>query len=246
MSIGGSVMSRKKVLWVVHYEEVNGFLQSAQQYGATGVAIRTDNDVQKAIGVFHAAGLEVYGWRRPSALRDPAMREAQQAADLFAHGLDGYFVGPEGSPGHASRDWDRPGLADLATEFCETVCGAANGRPFGVTSHYRAMAQHPRLPWTAFFEHATVLLPLACWRASTGTVGHGDPADNYAMAIKLWEAAGGEHDLIVPMAGELTKVTAAEIAAYAAKATSEGVEDLHFYADQPTVKAAVRAAVRRA
>ncbi len=246
MLTGGSVMSRKKVLWVVHYDDVHGFLESAQQYGATGVAIHTDNNVRKAIGVFHAAGMAVYGWGRPSALRDPAMQQAQQAVTLFAHGLDGYYVGPEGAPGQTTCDWDRPGLADLASRFCETVCGAANGRPFGVTSHYRAMARHPHLPWAAFFEHATVLLPQAWWRGGRGKVDHGDPADNYATSIKLWEAAGAEHDLIVPVAGPLDKVTAAEINAYAAKATSEGVEDLHFYADQPSVKAAVRAAVRRA
>jgi hypothetical protein len=174
------------------------------------------------------------------------MREAREAVELFAHGLDGYYVGPEAAPGQATCDWDRPGLADLATRFCETVSSAANGRPFGVTSHYRAMARHPHLPWAAFFAHATVLLPRACWRSADATVGHGDPADYYATSIALWESAGAEHDLIVPMAGELDKVTAAEIRAYAAKATSEGVEDLHFYADQPSVKPAVRAAVRRA
>ncbi|MEJ8849116.1 hypothetical protein [Variovorax rhizosphaerae] len=239
-------MSRKKILWVVHCDDVNGFLESARQYGATGVAIHADNNVKKAIGVFHAAGMAVYGWRRPSALRDAAMREARQAVDLFAHGLDGYYVGPEGAPGQANWDWDRPGLAELATMFCETVCGAANGRPFGVTSHYRAMAKHPHLPWAAFFEHATVLLPQAWWCGGRGKAGHGNPAEHYALSIKLWEAAGGEHDLIVPMAGQLDKATAAEITAYAAKATSEGVEDLHFYADQPSVKPAVRAAVRKA
>jgi hypothetical protein len=238
-------MPRKKILWVVNYDNVAGFLQSAQQYGATGVAIRTDNDVLKAIDVFHAAGMEVYGWRWPSAHRDPAMKEAQKAADLFAHGLDGYYVDPEGAPGRP-YDWDRPGLAALASEFCATVSEAANGRPFGVTSHYRAQARHPNLPWAAFFEHATVLLPQAYWRVDAGTIGHGDPADNYAMAIKMWSAAGAMHDLIVPMAGELHQVTASEIAAYARKALAEGLEELHFYGDHPSVKPAVRAAVRKA
>jgi len=202
--------------------------------------------VRKALDIFHAAGLAVYGWRRPPVLRDPAMREAERACDLFAHGLDGYYVGPEGAPGQPAFDWDRPGLAGLATSFCETVSSAANGRPFGVTSHYRAMAQHPHLPWAAFFAHATVLLPQAWWRGGRASERHGDPAEHYATSIKLWEAAGGEHDLIVPMAGPLNKVSATEITAYAAKATSEGVEDLHFYADQPSVRPAVRAAVRRA
>jgi len=42
-------MPRKKILWVVNYDDVDAFLQSAQQYGATGVAIRTDNDVLNMI-----------------------------------------------------------------------------------------------------------------------------------------------------------------------------------------------------
>ena len=238
-------MARKKILWVVNYDDVTRFVENARQYGATGVAIRTDNDVRKAIDVFHAAGMEVYGWRWPPALRDPAMKEAELAGDLFAHGLDGYYVDPGGAPGQPF-DWDRPGLADLASEFCATVSDAANRRPFGVTSHYRARAQLPHLPWAAFIEHATVLLPQAYWHVDEGTVGHGDPADNYAVAIKLWEAAGALHDLIVPMAGALHKATPAEIAAYAAKASAEGVEELHFFADGPSVKASVRTAVRQA
>ena len=192
----------KKILWVVNYDSMQDFLDTAVRVGATGVAIRTDNDVVKAITAFHAPGIQVFGWRWPSAKRDAAMKEAAKALALFEQGMDGYFVDPEGAPGQP-YDWDRPGLAPLAAEFCAMVADAAGPRSFGVTSHYRGKKVYPKLPWAAFFKRATVLLPQAYWHVDGGVVGHGLPADNYRVSIDFWQATGGKRALIVPMAGEL-------------------------------------------
>ncbi|MGO4700583.1 hypothetical protein [Dyella sp. 2RAB6] len=236
-------MSQEKVIWVVNYNRLEDFLQQCVAVGATSVAIRTDNDLRKAIPIAHQAQLKVYGWRWPSSLHDPAMNEAAKVKALFDQGLDGYFVDPEMSE-QDNIDWDRNGLADLAEEFCSTIARAANGKPFGVTSHYLARRAEPKLPWASFFKYATVLLPQAYWRSTEGVIGHGIPADNYAVAIAAWTAAGGDPARIVPMAGELGVSTAAEIAQYVKAAGTAAA--LHFYAYEPKIRADVWAAVAKA
>ncbi len=76
----------EKNLWVVGYDDVDDFLQKAVNVGATGVAIRSDNDLLKAITKFHAHNIKVYGWRWPSAKRDPCMKEANKIVDLYFKG----------------------------------------------------------------------------------------------------------------------------------------------------------------
>ena len=70
----------EKVLWVVNYESLEEFIDKAIFVKATAVAIRTDNDLVKAIPAFNSKGIKVYGWRWPSAKRDAAMR----AVDLLS------------------------------------------------------------------------------------------------------------------------------------------------------------------
>lgn len=239
----------EKVLWVVNYDKLSWFIERAQYVGATTVAIRTDNDVSTAIKEFHKLGIKVVGWRWPSAKRDPAMKEANKAVALFGEGMDGYYVDPEGAkvpPGKPKKpyDWDLPGLEQLADDFCSTIVAAAGGKPFGTTSHYRGDKVHPRLPWAQFFKHSTVLLPQAYWRSTEGTIGHGDPADNYRVSLDRWEATGGKRELIVPMAGELGSATASEITAYAAAAAVAGINTLHFYTAEEEVSKGVWDAIR--
>lgn len=236
-------MSQEKVIWVVNYNQLADFLQQATAVNATAVAIRTDNDLRRAIPAAHQAGLKVYGWRWPSSLHDPAMNEAAKVKALFDQGLDGYFADPEMSD-QDNINWDKNGLADLADAFCSAIAGAAQGKPFGVTSHYLAKRAEPRLPWAAFFKYATVLLPQAYWRSTEGVIGHGIPADNYAVSIAAWTAAGGDSAKIVPMAGELGVSTAAEITQYV-KAAAQAPA-LHFYAYGPKIRADVWAAVANA
>jgi hypothetical protein len=189
--------------------------------------------------------MKVFGWRWPSSNEDAALKEADKAADLLSKGMDGYYVDPEGEPGKP-YDWDKAGLDTLADRFCVRVKAGAPGKVFGVTSHYRGKAVFPKLPWKAFFKHATVLLPQAYWRVAGGAVGHGIPGDNYRRSIDFWTQTGGDKTRIVPMAGELAFSTAAEIKAYAAEAKTQGVGELHFYTHLPTVKQAVWDAIKAA
>lgn len=235
----------EKILWVVNYDDVQEFSGIAREVGATGVAIRTDNSLRRAIDVFHPLGIKVFGWRWPSAKRDAAMREAEKAAAAFANGMDGYFVDPEGEPG-ATYDWNQRGLDALAREFCATVSSASAGRIFGVTSHYRAKAIFPHLPWHEFFRHTNVLLPQAYWRVAQGTVGHGIPADNYDKSIDFWTTAGGTRSQIVPMAGEIALAKPSEILEYVDAAKAHNVQALHFYAYNEHVPPPVWDAIRSA
>ena len=236
---------QEKVLWVVGYGDLDDFLDRAVAIGAAAVAVRTDNDVAAAIGPFHDRNIKVYGWRWPSAVRHDALREADKAAGLLAHGLDGYIADPEGAKGKP-YDWDRPGLDELAEDFCKTVTAGSVGKLFGTTSHYRAKRVFPHLPWNRFFQYSTVLLPQAYWRSSEGTIGHGNPAENYRVALQCWTEAGGDRAKIVPMAGELAVVTGSEIAAHAAEAAAQGVQTLHFYTCDDHVTDPVWAAIAQA
>ena len=225
----------EKVLWAVHYKKLDEFVAKAIDVKVTAVAIRTDNDLAKAIPVFHSKGVKVFGWRWPSSKRDVALNEANKVVALFTQGLDGYFVDPEGDKGK-SWDWDLPGLEPLADEFCRVITTAAGGKPFGMTSHYRARNLFPHIPWKVFFQYATVLLPQAYWRSTQGQIGYGLPAENYVTSIWEWHEAGADKAKIVPMAGELGVATAAEIREYVAQALAEGIGQRHFYTYDETVK----------
>jgi hypothetical protein len=235
----------EKILWVVNYDTLDEFLKKSVEVGVTGVAIRTDNDLNKAIPAFHAKKIKVYGWRWPSAKRDACMAEANKAIALLANGLDGYFVDPEGAPGKP-YDWDQAGLDPLAADFCKAITSSAPGKPFGTTSHYRGKFTFPKLPWASFFKFSSVLLPQAYWRSSEGTIGHGIPEDNYRVALDSWTKTGGDRTKIVPMAGELASSTAAEICAHVKEAQAQAIDALHFYAYEASVKAGVWSAVAKA
>lgn len=236
---------REKVLWVVAYGALAPFLQRALAVGATAVAIRTDNDLAQAIPACHRAGIKVYGWRWPSARREAALQEAANVAAWYRRGLDGYYVDPEGDPGQP-WDWNRPGLEQLAEDFCRAIVGAGPGKPFGVTSHYRAGQAFANLPWAAFFKYASVLLPQAYWKSSHGTIGTGSPAGNYKAALDCWVKSGAPLARIAPMAGELACSSAEQIAAYAAQARAEHIAALHFYTHQDGVAESVWDALARA
>ena len=83
-------MAFDKILWVVNYDKLSDFVAEASAAKVTGVAIRTDNDLDAAITAFHAKNIKVYGWRWPSAKEDAAMKEAAKA---HAHLEAGEHVG---------------------------------------------------------------------------------------------------------------------------------------------------------
>lgn len=235
-------MPTQKFLWLVQYASIANVIQQATAAGVTTLVVRTDNDLLKAINLGHAAGLQVMGWRWPSALSDSAMNEANIVANLFTAGLDGYVVDPEGEPGKP-YNWDLPGLASTANAFCSRIKAAANGKPFGVTSHYLAAAVFPHLPWSTFVGYADMLLPQAYWRATYGVIGHGDPVENYTRSLAAWGKLTSNPGKIVPMAGELGSSTPAEITEYATHALGLN-KDRHYYAYQETLTADMWAAIK--
>ena len=235
----------KKILWVVNYDELSWFVERAQFVRATGVAIRTDNNLENAITRFHDVDIKVYGWRWPSAHHDPAMKEADKVIKLIGKGLDGYFVDPEGKPG-APFNWDKDGLDELADEFCSAITAASPGLPFGTTSHYRAKKIYKHLPWKSFFKHSTVFLPQAYWHTDGGIVGHGIPGDNFRVSMDFWADTGAPREQILPMAGELHRSTPGEIRLYVQEAKKQHVSCLHFYTAMESVKPAVWNAIAQA
>lgn len=236
----------QKILWVVNYNNLDDFVKQATAAKVTAVAIRTDNDVAKAIPKFQDLGIKVYGWRWPSIKRDPALKEADKAANLLANGLDGYYADPEGHEGNPYDDWDQHGLESLAEEFCKTITSGASGKPFGTTSHFRGAKVFGKLPWKSFFKYTTVFLPQAYWRSEEGRIGYGEPRGNYRESLTAWSETGAPMDKIVPMAGQLEQSTAAEIDVYAAAAAEFKRTELHFYAAEPKIRPEIWAAIARA
>lgn len=238
-------MIAEKILWVVNYNDLSNFVNKALAVRASGVAIRTDCNLDIAIPEFHKHGINVYGWRWPSAKKDAAMQEAYKAAKLLSNGMDGYFVDPEGAKGKP-WDWDLSGLDSLADEFCDTIKSSAKNKPFGITSHYLAKKAYPRLPWASFFKYADVFLPQAYWRTEKGVIGHGIPDDNFRVSKSFWANAGAPLEKIFPMAGELGFTKASEISLYSQEAHRQQKPITNFYAYNENVSPAVWDAVSKA
>ena len=242
---GAGSATAGKILWVVDYNSVAQFIQRAVAANVTAVAVRTSNNMSEAIAAAHAANLKIYGWRWPSAQPNGAMAEANRAATLLTQGMDGYFADPEGEPGQPF-DWNKPGLAALADQFCTTIKSAAGTKPLGVTSHFLAKQRFPNLPWTAFFQHADILLPQAYWRVEQGPVHHANPVENFRDSIQAWVQAGGAREKIQPMAGELRRVSGAEVGQYVGEARNQGITTLHFYTDEAGITQDVWNAIAQA
>lgn len=242
---GGGTMPNEKILWVVGYNSVAQFIQRALAANVTSVAVRTSNNMPEAIAAAHAANLKIYGWRWPLSSSAGAMAEANRAATLLGQGMDGYFTDPEGEHGQP-YDWDKPGLAPLADQFCTTIKSAAGTKPFGVTSHFLAKQRFSNLPWAAFFQHADVLLPQAYWRVDQGPVHHANPVENFRDSIQAWVQAGGAREKIQPMAGELRHVSGAEVGQHVGEANNQGITTLHFYTDEAGITQDVWNAIAQA
>ena len=237
-------MTREKILWVVHYDSLSEFVAKASAAGCTGVAVRTDNDVVAAIKAFHEKNMKVYGWRWPSAKIDSAMNEVKRVSSFYQQGLDGYFIDAEGEPGK-SYDWNQNGLDSLADSFCTALKKAGGAKPLGLTSHFLATGIFPKIPWTTFFNKTDLYLPQAYWRVQAGVVKHGNPEENYDLALQAWSRSGADIRKIVPMAGELSHATGQEIDIYAKKA-QKNEKASHFYTYEESVGADVWEAIKRA
>lgn len=233
-----------KTLWVVDFTDITPIINTAVTIGASDLAIRTSSDLSLAIQPCHDNGIRLHGWRWPSAGRPQAMAEADRAATWLAAGMDGYIIDVEGAPGEP-YDWDQPGLEQLATDFCAALvlAGAGTGKLLGLTSHYRAAAVFPKLPWAQFIASATVLLPQAYWHVAKGNVGTGNPIRNFDASVAAWKAIGGAESLIAPMAGELVHVTPQEVDDYCARVETTALKAGHFYVDTGGVADDVWAAI---
>ena len=227
-------MATNKVLWVVNLPSIHALVQQAQSVKATAVAIRTTaNNFGESIPAFHDEGIQVLGWRFPPTVRSIALDQAQHVVELMQLELDGFIVDPEGHE-KSSLNWDQPGLADLAEQYCTIIRTAFPGKLFGTTSDHRAARVYPRLTWEAFINNSDKVYPQAYWRMQTDhgprPVGKGRPQPNYDVALSAWEQVGAEAGKIIPMAGEIALAKQGEIESYVAAAATNGVNELHFYA----------------
>lgn len=242
----------RKILWIVgmtNQAVENRLRAHALAIGADGVCIRTTNaSLPGAIGRFHAAGLKVYGWRWPAVVPTSgpnhynAVKEAQYvAAHLIPGGLDGYIADPESDAGSANNDWNRPGLAQLAHDYCHIIRQAAGPQfAFGVTSGCIYPTNRPNIPWAEFVAASHALFPQTYWRARLGPAGAptdingGTPAEAIARGIQSW-AAIAHGKPVIPMAGEIDVCTPQELTAYGNRVKQLGINQFHFYADLANV-----------
>lgn len=236
----------KKILWTVDLNNISAFLQTAQAVGATAVAIRTRNtNFDKSIPAFHDAGIQVLGWRFPPVVHDKALAQANQVVELMKIGLDGFIVDPEGDASNPGINWDQAGLEGLAQEFCDTIRNPFPDKLFGTTSDHRAARVYPKLPFATFIGNSDKVYPQSYWRMETSTgpkpVGKGKPGPNYDVGLSAWQEVGAELGKIIPIGGEIVLATPAEIEAYAAAASANNVDELHFYAtdDQGGIPGAI-------
>jgi hypothetical protein len=246
----------RKVLWIVNMNtdaSETSFAKHALACAADTVCIRTSSQrLPDAIQRFKKLGMSVYAWRWPSSVPKRAMAEADfVAGKLIPAGLDGYIADPE-SDGPGVNDWNKPGLEQLATDFCGTIRKAArNGFVLGITSgcSYPAANMKPHIPWKEFFSASDVLLPQCYWRWTSPTTGKpdkingGTPAKAIAKGVPAWKAKSLDKP-IVPMAGEIDVVLPDEITAYGQALAAGGIKEGHFYADTGDIPVANLAAIQ--
>jgi hypothetical protein len=246
----------RKILWIVNMNteaSETSFAKHALACGANTVCIRTSSKrFPDTIARFKRLGMQVYAWRWPSSVPTRAMAEADFVAKkLIPKGLDGYIADPE-SDGPGANDWNKPGLEQLATDFCSTITTVApNGFVLGITSgcSYPAPNMKPKIPWKQFFQASDVLLPQCYWRwtsPSTGKPGKingGTPAKAIAKGVPAWKAKSLGKP-VVPMAGEIDVVTPDEIADFGVALAASGISEGHFYADTGDIPVVNLAAIK--
>jgi hypothetical protein len=247
-----------KVLWIVGMTDQateDRLLQHAQSAGISTVCIRSTNSrLPAAIARFHARNIKVYAWRWPAVRPTTGVPHyyAPEEADyvvtqLMPAALDGYIVDPESDHAGDVNDWNNTGLAPLARAFCQRIRSGATAASLasfriGVTSGCVYPTNHASIPWQEFVAGSDFLLPQSYWRVAGGSANGGTPDSAIDRGLTSWGAiANGKP--IVPMAGEIELVSAAEITAYGAKMQAKNITEGHFYTDGTGVPSAVWAAI---
>jgi hypothetical protein len=234
-------MMTRKVLWLVDGDP-DTFLKHAKYIGASAVAIRTSNAwLKDSIGKFHGANMAVYGWRWPNVQESASQLYAPNQADFVANtlipaGLDGYIVDAESDgPGSPANDWANGGVTALAANFCGAIRKAGKAHSdkfiFGTTSGRAYPKSFPTIPWTTFIGASDALYPQYYWQGDGGAEGGGTPLSAFTSGQKIWEKVNPGNKPVIPVIGQIAKVTAADIAAYKKILTDNNLGEVHFYSD---------------
>ncbi|WP_321796351.1 hypothetical protein [Burkholderia sp. BCC1988] len=232
-------MTYRKILWAIDVPNIDTLIQRATQCGFGAVCVRTSyTDFADLIPAMKENSIDVLGWRYPPTDPHAAHQQALDTAQIVQLGLDGFIVDPEGDS-RSLYNWNHPGLAAVADDYCSTIRQANPTMLFGVTSHYLAAKPYPALPWATFLQYSDAVYPQAYWRADTDhgpiSIGTG-PSSNYIASLSAWGNIGAAAGKIFPMAGELGSVKGShEIQQYATAADSNNITELHFYVNDNTV-----------
>jgi hypothetical protein len=252
---------KRKILWVVHLEKAEAtFKEHVEAAGIDTVCINTmTHRFPDLIADYHKIGKTVWGWRWPGVRPSDAYGwhyyapdQARFVAMLVSKGLDGFIVDPESNDDLKPNDWNqvevddpnRPGkkvkVSDLAHDFWAVIRTAVAGKRFhlGLTSGWDFPSEHQKtkLPWAEFIGPCEAVYPQTYWRIQ-GQHGilqrwGGSPAIGISKCLPIWKKIAKDK-AIIPMAGEIDHVSAAEIVEYGKSLKELGVAEGHFYADVP-------------
>lgn len=234
----------KKVLWIVDGDR-DRFIKQALAIGAKAVCVRTTNTwLGDSISDIKKAGLDVYGWRWPAVLKDTnashhyAMDEARFVVDLIGKGLDGYIVDPEGDTGRSVDYWNDRKYTKLAADMSDMIVTAGkkanDGFLFGLTSGCTYPTGFPDIPWHEFVKRSDCLFPQVYWVGDSGIEHGGTPEAAYSRGLKSWKSIAGNTP-IVPIIGQIAKVSAADIRSYKTLVDNPKLSEIHFYSYTLTV-----------
>jgi hypothetical protein len=266
----------KKGLWVEDLDGNSArVIQHIKDTGATTVCVRTtSSELQGLIPTFKQMNVKVFGWRWPHVYPNP--HEANDTSvwtdeirrmlyGLIPAGLDGYIFDIESDDGKLAQDWDNPDyktLIPLMAQSITQIIKAAFDRRgtayvLGMTGHQCAFSYFPGIPFQSFLNVSSVLYPQMYWQARDDNnvcqpvaPPMNDP--KHPTGKPEQAVANGYGDYlpkklpIVPLAGEISCVSAGEIARFGTAIAAHGATEAHFYVDadtftDPGVLAAIKA-----
>jgi hypothetical protein len=241
----------RKVLWIVDGDK-NGLLAKADYVRAQSVCIRTTNVwLQTSVKEIKDKGFDVYAWRWPAVI-DPGPghdahhhyvdNEARYVQQLIDDGLDGYIVDPEADREKGPDGKQHPRLSDwwadakygpLANSFSDAI--KLPGRKknphflFGTTSGCTYPTVFKAIPWPEFVSHSDALFPQCYWQGNSGPEHGGTPQSSYNQGMKSWKTIAPSGLKIIPIIGQIAKVSDSQINDYNAIIKAHAITEIHFY-----------------